>query len=305
MILAGVGVWLGTAEESLSIAANGLIALVDVLNSLLFIAAVDRAVRDADATFNYGYGKYESLAMLSSASLLTFVSLYISVNAISSFGTAVVDQRSWVLVGFSISSFAAMYVMSYITRRYARKYQYQMLHYDAALWRLDSMMELGVAANILAGILLKHYGYGQFARVLDSATALTLIALAFRIPLKHGRSALNQLLDRTLDEDTQLKLLGVIAERLDNFCEYRSIRSRQSGRDIFIELDVVMPFDYTLEQAYVLERDLEIPVKELYPSAIFKMYVTPCPRDCFRNGICYCPVKNAHVGGNPIPDKSE
>lgn len=304
MILAGAGVALGTAEESLSIAANGLIALVDVLNSLLFIAAVDRAVRDADATFNYGYGKYESLAMLSSTSLLTFVSLYISVNAISSFGTAAVHQRSWILVGFSISSFVAMYAMSYITRRYARKYQYQMLHYDAALWRLDSYMELGVSANILAGIVLKDYGYGQFARVLDSATALTLIALAFRIPLKHGRSALNQLLDRTLDEDIQLKLLGVIAERLDNFCEYRSIRSRQSGRDIFIELDVVMPFDYTLEQAYVLERDLEVPVKELYPSAIFKMYVTPCPRDCFRNGVCYCPVKNAHTGGAQIPDKS-
>lgn len=293
MMLAGAGIALGAIENSLSIATNGLIALVDVLNSMLFIAAVDRAARDADATFNYGYGKYESLAMLTSASLLTFVSLYVLVHAIGFMGIPAHGEHPWILLTFSLGSGATMYVMSVITRQYAKKYQYQMLHYDAALWRLDSLMELIVSANILSGIILLNNGYGGAARFLDSAVAFFLVALAFRLPLKHGRSALNQLLDRTLDEDMQLKLLGVVSENIHNFCEFRSIRSRQSGRDIFIEMDVVMPFDYTLEQAYGLERQIEIPVNELYPSAIFRMYVTPCSRDCIRNGVCFCPVKNA------------
>ncbi|MCC6845780.1 MAG: cation diffusion facilitator family transporter [Bacteroidetes bacterium] len=290
--LAGAGIALGASENSLSIATNGLIALVDVLNSMLFIAAVDRATRDADATFNYGYGKYESLAMLTSASLLTFVALYVLVHAIGFMDTTAHGERPWILLTFSLGSGAAMYGMAAITRRYANKFQYQMLHYDAALWRLDSFMELIVSANILIGIILLNTGYGGAARLLDSAVAVLLVALAFRLPLKHGRSALNQILDRTLDEDMQLKLLGVVSENLHNFCEFRSIRSRQSGRDIFIEMDVVMPFDYTLEDAYALERQIEVPVNELYPSAIFRMYVTPCPRDCIREGVCFCPVKN-------------
>ncbi len=291
LTLAGAGIALGSKEDSLSVAANGLIALVDVLNSLLFIAAVDRAVREADATFNYGYGKYESLAILSSVALLTFVSLYIFVHAIGSIELPVQSENPWLLFAFSAGSGLAMFGMGHLSRYYAKKYQYQMLHYDAALWRLDSFMEILVAVNILAGIFLLKSGFGNIARYLDTTTAFFLIILAFRIPLKHGRSALNQILDRTLDEDIQLKLLSVVSEHLHNFCEYRSIHSRQSGRDIFIELDVVLPFDYSLEQAYVLEREIGLSVKQLYPNAIFRMYVTPCPRDCIKNGVCHCPVK--------------
>ncbi|MBL7975103.1 MAG: hypothetical protein JNJ85_09330 [Candidatus Kapabacteria bacterium] len=34
-------------------------------------------------------------------------------------------------------------------------------------------------------------------------------------------------------------------------------------------------------------------IQQKYPTAITRIYAVPCPRDCIRNGVSYCPVKQA------------
>ena len=75
-LLALTTIGIGVLEDSLIVTTNGYIALIDISTSLLFLAAVQQSMRRPDLTFNYGYGKYESLAILLSANLLIALSIY-------------------------------------------------------------------------------------------------------------------------------------------------------------------------------------------------------------------------------------
>ena len=60
-----------------------------------------------------------------------------------------------------------------------------------------------------------------------------------------------------------------------------------------IEIDLVMPYDYTLEHLYQLERQILERLHEKFPTAVPRVYVTPCDRNCIRDGVTHCPIKLA------------
>jgi divalent metal cation (Fe/Co/Zn/Cd) transporter len=76
-------------------------------------------------------------------------------------------------------------------------------------------------------------------------------------------------------------------------CEFKSVHTRQSGKDIFIEIDLVMPYDYRLEELYTLESTILDKLHGSFPTAIPRVYVTPCDRSCDHSTGTTCPVKRA------------
>jgi divalent metal cation (Fe/Co/Zn/Cd) transporter len=74
-------------------------------------------------------------------------------------------------------------------------------------------------------------------------------------------------------------------------CAFNSVHTRQSGRDIFIEIDLVMPYDYTLGQLYELEQSILDSLRGKFPTAIPRVYVTPCDGGCEHDGVSSCPIK--------------
>lgn len=166
-----------------------------------------------------------------------------------------------------------------------------MLRYDAALWRVDSWVEIGVIGGVLIDGLFQLFELYSIAVIIDGLFAIALVAVSIKVPLQHGREAFRQLLDRTLPDRMQYEVLGVIAENTKNMCEFKRVHTRQSGRDIFIEIDLVMPYDHTLEDLYKLEQRLLSSLREKFPTAIPRVYVTPCDRRCDDPEGATCPLK--------------
>lgn len=292
ILLAVIGVILGSIEDSLAVQTNGLISAVDVINSLLFVTAVKQSLRSPDVIHNYGYGKFESLAILASTLLLSCVFIYTLYEVVASFGAVTPVDNYPVLLAYSTMAFIVMRRMVALNKKYADAFHLPMMSYDADLWKVDSYMELGVIANLVLGLLMKYIGLESTARILDSATAVALLAFALKVPFTHARAALDQLLDRTLPEEIQLDIIGVIVENISRICEFKNVHTRRSGKDMFIELDVIMPFDYTLETAFRVESDITNAITNKYPNAIVRMYVVPCGHECVQDdGQRFCPVE--------------
>ncbi len=288
-----VGIYLGITEDSLAVQINGLISAVDILYSFIFITAVKQSMKSPDYAFNYGYGKYESLFLLGAGSMLTAIlsfTLYDTVIHFSASGKLVGNR--FLLIGFSAVSAIVMLFMHFLQKKAALKHKMPSLEYDAQIWRVDSIIEFGVIGNLLLGLLLEKLGYSLAAKYIDSSSAIMLVGYALVFPIRGAKAAFNQLLDRTADEDIQFNLLAVIAENINNFCEFKAMHTRQSGKDLFIELDVVMPYDFTMEQKYEVEQKISSSIKEKYSNSIPRLYVIPCQKDCIIDGKCTCPVKN-------------
>lgn len=293
VVLAAGSIVIGLVQRSLIVQTNGYIALIDIGNSLLFLAAVQRSTRRADVTFNYGYGKYESLAILVSANLLVVLTVFTLGEAVSFYRRPPVDTNSLILAGWTTMSFLVMRTTARLLDRYADRFHMPMLRYDAELWRVDSWMELGVLVGIGASAGLRAFKLSGVAAGFDVAASILLLLIALQVPIKHGREAFRQLLDRTLPDNVQYEILAIIAENFDRMCEFRSVHTRQSGKDIFIEIDLVMPYDYTLAQLYELEKTILDGLRTKFPTAIPRVYVTPCDGKCERDGVSYCPIKMA------------
>lgn len=293
VFLAVGGIVLGAFQQSLILQTNGLISMIDIGNSMLFLAAVRRSMRTADMQFNYGYGKYESLAILASATLLIVLTVYTLGEAWSMFSRPSPVQNTLVVVAWSIGSWIVMQWNARRLTTYAQRFHMPMLHYDAELWRVDSYLELGVLLSLLVGgILLSMHQFG-LARTVDGIASILLIVVSLKVPLTHGREAMKQLLDRTLPDSMQFEILAIIAENFSAMCEFKGVHTRQSGKDIFIEIDLVMPYDYTLSQLYELERVILERLQEKFPTAVPRVYVTPCDRACIVDGVTRCPIKLA------------
>lgn len=293
IVLAVTTIGVGVLENSLILTTNGYIALIDIGTSLLFLAAVQQSMRRPDLTFNYGYGKYESLAILLSANLLLALSIYTLTEAVALVKRPGAHEASLFPIAWSAASLLLMRWTGRLLRRYANRFHMPMLKYDAELWRTDSWMELGVLVSLVVGVGLQLAGYYAGGATLDALVSVALIVVALKVPLTHGREAFRQLLDRTLPDEMQYEILGVIAENHDRMCEFKSVHTRQSGKDIFIEIDLVMPYDYELEELYKLESTILTKLHGSFPTAIPRVYVTPCDRSCDHPSGTTCPVKRA------------
>lgn len=291
-VLAAGSIALGAVQHSLTVQTNGYISLIDIGNSLLFLAAVQRSTRSADVTFNYGYGKYESLAILASAALLLVLVVLTLGEAFTMISERPDAGNTLLLSAWSVTSFFVMRTTARLLERYATRFHMPMLRYDAELWRVDSWVEVAVFCGIVTGGLLHLAGFGGIAAVIDVVAAIGLIIVTVKVPLTHGREALQQLLDRTLPDEQQYEILAIISENVGNMCAFNGVHTRRSGKDIFIEIDLVMPYDYSLERLYDLERGILSRLRGTFPTAIPRVYVTPCDRSCNHDGVSSCPVKS-------------
>lgn len=292
--LAVFGIIIGITQVSLAVQINGLIAAIDVLNSFIFLTAVNHSVKSPDYIYNYGYGKYESLSILAGAGLLLIVLGYALYEAALSFWHPEVQTGNYYfLLSFSFGSLALMMIMYRVQKKMSKKYKMPIIDYDAAIWKIDSYIEMGVLSNLIVGAGLKYFGMGHTASLLDSITAVLLLIFALKVPIEGSRNALNQLLDKTVSDEIQFKLLAVVSENINKMCEFKRVHTRQSGKDIFIELDIVLPYDYTVKQKYDMEKEIRNRILEEYPTSIPRVYAIACESNCDHNGQTTCPVKVA------------
>lgn len=299
IMMASSGIIIGITEDSLAVQINGLISAIDILNSIIFITAVNHSMKSPDYVFNYGYGKYESMSLLAAAGLLLIVLGYALYEAALTFGTPSSEGGNYyVLLTFSSITLVIMHSMYKMQIKAAKRFNMPILEYDAQIWKIDTLIELGVLGNLILGAFLQYFHLIKIMFVIDSLTAVGLLIFALKVPLKGSKQAINQLLDRTLPDEIQFNILGVVAENLPKMCEFRNVHTRQSGKDIFIEIDVVMPNDYTIQEKWNLEVEIKESILKLYPTAVPRLYTVPCKGDCTVNGVSYCPVKKMKISKN-------
>lgn len=295
-IMALSGIVIGIAENSLAVQINGLISAIDILNSIIFLTAVTHSMKSPDYVYNYGYGKYESLSLLAAAGLLLIVLAYALYEAALSFGEPNSEGGNYyVLLSLSLVNVAIMRTMYRIQIKASKRLNMPILEYDAQIWKIDTLLEIGVISNLVLGAVFQYFHLIKTMFIVDSVTAIALLIFSLKVPLKGSKDAINQLLDRTLSDDVQFNILGIISENLHKMCEFRSVHTRQSGKDLFIEIDIVMPSDFTLSEIWDLEKDIKSAIIALYPTAVPRIYTTPCDDSCSIDGVSHCLLKKAKI----------
>ncbi len=294
--------------DSLGIFAEAMNSALDIVASVVTVAAVAYADRPADEDHQYGHGKAENLGAFIQSLILLVTCIGIGGEAVQRLiaPTTPVLPTIWAF-GVMVLSVAISAWRVYDLRRMAASTHSQALEADALHFSTD--IYTGIAVLIgLAGVWLgQRWGIPWLVRA-DAVAALVVVVVLLRMTWDLGRHAVNILLDRSLGESDQIR---IVAGNVRGVERVTTVRTRQVGAQNFVELHIDVARATPFEESHAIATAVEEAISQLIPRSDVMVHVDPVqPEDegtvaaihaiALRMGIAIHHVSLHHVGDQHI-----
>lgn len=245
--------------DSVALLSSLVDSLLDAAASLITLLAVRHALVPADAEHRFGHGKVEALAALLQAGLIIGSALFLLFEALPRLVDPQPIEASSVGIAvmlFSIiTTFALTRFQAYVVRRTGST----AIAADALHYLADLLTNAGV---ILAILLATQLGW----LLADPLIALAIAAYILWSAAQIGRQALDMLMDRELPETQRQQILQVASSH-PAVLGVHDLKTRRSGKDIFIQLHLELDGSMRLYQAHTIADTVEAELQTYFPGA--------------------------------------
>jgi len=247
LLIAGKFV-VGFITSSLSLLADGIHSVSDMLTELAVLLGLYLGAKKPDSSHQYGHGKLETLAAVVIALSLFGVGLgMIYYAALSIAKDQVTHPRNLVLAA-AIGAIAVKEVVYRVTKIVAMKY-----HCAAALanaWhdRADALSSL----TVIAGVAAQKFGFNHGDQVAAIAVGIMVVVVAVRIIA----DAIGELTERAVDRALIDQIKGIIKAN-GQIRQYHRLRTRAVGREVFLDLHILVDPSLNVAAAHQIAENLE------------------------------------------------
>lgn len=266
LVIAKIGV--GWLSGSVSVMSEAVHSGLDLIAALIAVAAILVASRPADADHRYGHGKVENLSALAEAVLIVVAAIGIVGEAarklLAGHALPAVGPAMWVMGGSAVVN---LLVSAYLAK-VAREEDSAALHADAMHLRTDVWTSVAIFVGLA---LVKLTGLAW----LDPALALVVAGMICKAGWDLSRTALRPLLDEQLPSRDQALIRDVLAGYAQRFVEIHDLRTRQSGRDRYVDFHLVVDGDSPLETVHTLCDEIEQAIKQRLPTCEVLIHPEP------------------------------
>lgn len=236
-------------SNSVAILSDFLKEFTDFLSVLASIITLRAVHRPNTNHFSYGIGKLENLVSIIIALVMLLCSLYILAHAGAHFRQPVPAQGTlpgiiiftiYTIIGFAIWR---------RTQRLLQKQHSAILESQSRLWFSKAAFDAAMAVSLISAHFFRPYSWSLY---LDPAASLIGVAFMLHAAYAMTSSSVKDLLDSTLEETTQLRILRQMVLHLDDYDRLHKIRTRRSGSQIYVE--IFLEFDPLLAMGQVQKR---------------------------------------------------
>jgi cation diffusion facilitator family transporter len=276
-VLMALKVSVGLAFGSIALLGDGVDSAEDLLASALAFITVRMAMQPADEAHPYGHGKAESLAAISQAGLIAagavFIAVAATLRALSN-DTQIVVGPSLVAIG--ITAVVNLGVAGY-SRHAARVSGSVAIASDARHLMTNVVQAVAIGGGLaLVGITGRH--------IFDPIVALLLAAYLFWTAAGIVKSALSELIDSALPEDMLRHIEACLSHKSHGMRGYHELRTRKSGRQIYVDVHVLVDPAITVSEAHLLVEHFEDDLRSTVPGAVVSIHVDPDEADIMDRG---------------------
>lgn len=267
LVLITMKAWAVWATGSVALLATFLDSLLDGAASVVNLIAVRVALTPADKQHRFGHGKAEALAGLGQAALIGASALFLAVESVTRMlDPAPVEQS---VAGISVIVVSLGFTLALVSyQRYVQRLTGSLaIAADSLHYASDVLLNIGViAALVIAGI----FGIIWADPIIALALAGWIAYAAWEIV---SRST-NELMDRELSQDDRLRI-EEIALSHPQVHTIHDLRTRTSGRTIFIQFHLEIPGDMPLRQAHDIADTVELAIAAEFPDAEILIHQDP------------------------------
>ena len=255
MVLFAFKLVAGIVGRSGAMIADAVHSASDFATDIVVLAFVHISSKPRDDDHKWGHGKYETLASLIIGVALFAVGVDIFVDSAEKIKAVVAGEvlpRPGVIAIIAAAvSIVAKEALYQWTARIGKQIDSPSVVANAWHHRSDALSSIGA----LLGIGLAYF-LGEKWRIADPIAAIVVAALIVKVAIDLCRTALAELLEKSLPREVEEEILSIISAT-PNVHKPHNLRTRRIGSDIAIEVHIRVEGSMTVFASHEISKDIE------------------------------------------------
>ena len=253
---------------SVAMLASTLDSGLDIIATGFNYLAVRHALQPADHEHRFGHGKVEAIAGLAQGAFICGSALFLLFQSIEMFFRPEIISQPLAGIVVTLVTIIVTGVLVTYQRSVKRRTQSLAVTSDELHYRSDLILNIAVLiALILASppfrLIYADPLMGLFIALYIAYSATTIV-----------RQSYDQLMDREFSDAERDRIVAIVHKHPDVFAMH-DLRTRQSGRDVFIQFHLELAPTLNLIEAHRISDEVETAVQSEFPGAEVLIHEDP------------------------------
>lgn len=249
----------GIFGHSAAMISDAVHSASDVFSTVIVIAGVKIAGKDADSEHQYGHDRFECVASVVLAIVLGATGLGIGLSGVNKIRSG--EYGSFAVPGMmamiaALVSIAVKEWMFWYTKSAAKKVNCSALMADAWHHRSDAISSIGA----LIGIAGARLGFP----IMDSIASLVIFVFIVKAAYTIFKDAMDKMVDHSCDEDTENAIRACVRKN-KNVRGIDLLQTRIFGNKIYVDIEIALDGTMTLQQAHNIAEEVHDEIENDFP----------------------------------------
>jgi len=263
----------GFLTGSISILAEAIHSLLDLVAAVIAFFGVMVADRPSDVEHPFGHGKAENVSGVIESILIFIAAAIIIYEAISKLAEGAALEMTELGIAVMGVSVVVNILVSRRLLKVARQTDSVALEADARHLTTDVWTSAGVLVGLL---VVRLTGLNALDPIIALGVAVFIIRAAYGILVK----SYSGLIDTRLPAEEEAIIRQCLAEHSQRLVGFHGLRTRKAGSQRFIELHLVMPKEASVADAHRVCDHLEKDLRKRFAGSRITIHVEPCADEC-------------------------
>ncbi len=270
---------IGVVIGSVSVISEAIHSAIDLVAALIAFFAVKNSNKPPDDEHRFGHGKIENISGFIEAVLIFIASLWIIFEAVKKLiYPSNIEEIGWGIAVMLISSALNFYVSRKLIKTAAETGSIA-IKADGVHLMTDVYTSLGVALSLSLIWFMEFLFKGNHFHWLDPVCAIAVAILIIRAAWDLTMESFKDLMDSSISQE-EISIISSAIEAMPLAMGYKSLKTRKSGNEKFVEMDLIFPPDISLSAAHEETDRLTALIKSKISNSHISIHMEPCLSPC-------------------------
>jgi len=253
---------------SVGLLSDALESLVNLMGAAFALWMILITHTPADDRHHFGHGKAEYFSSAFEGVLIFIAAIAIIVTAanrlyapqpLESIGLGLVVSMVSTVINFAVAQ---------ILGRAGKRLHSIALTADSRHLMTDVWTSIGVVAGVLVVALT---GWLRLDALIAIAVGIHILVEGYHLI----RASVDGMMDAALDEESLNNIRTVLEEFEQRGIEHKNLKTRRAGTECFVQLDVLVPRNWTVGQGHDVLDEIEEKLGAMLPNASVVTHLEP------------------------------
>jgi cation diffusion facilitator family transporter len=258
---------------SVGLLSDALESVVNLVAAVLALIAIAAAAKPADERHHFGHGKAEYLSAGAEGVMILVAAGLIVYAAVDRLLNPQPLEDLGIGLAITLGATVVNGAVGVIILRQGRRHRSMALVADGKHLLTDVYTSVGVIVGIA---LVAVTGWLPLDSLVALAVGANILWTGFILVRNAGRG----LLDHALPREETARVLAVLRDFVSRYpageLEFHGLQTRESGRDQFVSVHVLVPGSWSVSRAHELVEEVEAAIKVELPHAQVHTHLEPC-----------------------------